>query len=112
MKIRIKRIEVEGFKCFQNFSRSFQSENIIIFDGPNGFGKTSFYDAIEFLFTGQVRRYDELVTSIVDNRSNNQDGSPLLNKDYTGESLSIKAELEVNNETIFLMRKEKNLLMN
>ena len=66
MKIRIKRIEVEGFKCFQNFSRSFQSENIIIFDGPNGFGKTSFYDAIEFLFTGQVRRYDELVTSIVD----------------------------------------------
>jgi len=106
MKIRIKSIKVEGFKCFQSFSRNFYSENIIIFDGPNGFGKTSFYDAIEFLFTGQVRRYEELVTSIVDKRSNSQDGSPLLNKDYDGESLSIKAELEVNGDTVFLMRKE------
>lgn len=106
MKVRIKRIEIEGFKCFQSFSRSFQSENIIIFDGPNGFGKTSFYDAIEFLFTGQVRRYEDLVKNIVDNRSNNQDGSPLLSKDYEGENLSIKAELEINGETVFLMRKE------
>lgn len=106
MKIRIKRIEVEGFKCFQNFSSRFCSENIILFDGPNGFGKTSFYDAIEYLFTGQVRRYEELVKNNADQRSNIKDGNPLLSRDYKGENLSIKVELEVNGNTIFLMRKE------
>jgi len=55
----IKLMEVEGFRGFVskkvfNISKS----KIIILYGPNGHGKTSFFDAIEWGLTGKLYRYD------------------------------------------------------
>ncbi|WP_165999294.1 ATP-binding protein [Bacillus sp. Cs-700] len=55
----IKRLEVEGFRGFiekQVFNLG-QSKVIILF-GPNGHGKTSFFDALEWGLTGRLHRYD------------------------------------------------------
>ena len=48
--MKIKKIEIHNFKVFQNIIIDFESSDLIVFDGPNGFGKTSIYDAIELLF--------------------------------------------------------------
>ncbi|TGD59021.1 AAA family ATPase [Flavobacterium humi] len=66
--MKIKRIEIHNFKVFQNISINFESSDLIVFDGPNGFGKTSIYDAIELLFTGKIRRFDDLRGRLIDGR--------------------------------------------
>jgi len=103
MTIRLSRIKVENFKPFEEFIVDFTSQNLIVFDGPNGFGKTSFYDAIELLFTGCIRRYSDLVKKAVDKRRSSM-GSPLLNDRGTGD-LVIKGELIVDGMTVCLARK-------
>jgi exonuclease SbcC len=51
----IKRIYLDNFKLFDNFKLDF-SEGLNVFDGPNGYGKTSMFDAIEYLITGDIKR--------------------------------------------------------
>ena len=58
MSIEIKRIYLENYKLFTLKELTF-SENLCVFDGPNGYGKTSIFDAIEFLITGSISRIQE-----------------------------------------------------
>lgn len=60
MKFRLKKLTVKNFKVFSNFEVDFQSESLSLLDGPNGFGKTSFFDALELLFLGKVQRYIDI----------------------------------------------------
>lgn len=55
MSIQIKRIYLENYKLFTSKSIEFE-EYLSVFDGPNGYGKTSIFDAIELLITGSIRR--------------------------------------------------------
>ena len=58
MSIEIKRIYLENYKLFS--SKTIDFENYLsVFDGPNGYGKTSIFDAIEFLITGSISRIRE-----------------------------------------------------
>lgn len=58
MSIEIKRIYLENYKLFTLKELSF-SDKLCVFDGPNGYGKTSIFDAIEFLITGSISRIQE-----------------------------------------------------
>lgn len=97
-------MSVENFKLFQKFSADFNLNKFVVFDGPNGYGKTSFYDAIELFFTGKIRRYDELAKLAMDGREA-FDKSPFLNDRSKQGDLIIKMELEINGENKILMRK-------
>jgi len=55
MSVQIKRIYLENYKLFTSKSIEFE-EHLSVFDGPNGYGKTSIFDAIELLITGSIRR--------------------------------------------------------
>lgn len=58
MSIELKRIYLENYKLFT--SKAIEFENYLsVFDGPNGYGKTSIFDAIEFLITGSISRIKE-----------------------------------------------------
>lgn len=103
MTIRLMRIRIENFKPFEDYLVEFNSRNLVVFDGPNGFGKTSFYDAIELFFTGHLRRYAVLVEKAVDKRQTSN-GNPLLNDRGVGD-LVIKCELEVDGDTVCLARR-------
>ena len=50
-KYFINKLYIKNFKCFDNskfYEFAFkQDANLIILSGPNGFGKTTFFDAIE-----------------------------------------------------------------
>ncbi|WP_324824801.1 AAA family ATPase [Sinanaerobacter sp. ZZT-01] len=71
MPYAISQLQVRNFKCFD--SKSFykfefhKDQNPTILSGPNGFGKTTFFDAIELIFTKKITR---LQTSIEDGRIN------------------------------------------
>lgn len=79
MQLRIKSIRLKNFKCFggskyYEFSLD-DSKNPIILTGPNGFGKTTFFDAIEIIFSKKITRFD---TSI-ENKSTDLQKNVLLN---------------------------------
>ncbi len=60
--MKIKEITIEAFRCFDYQSLSFETgegnlANLIVLYAPNGFGKTSLFDAIEYGITGSVNRF-------------------------------------------------------
>lgn len=98
--MKIKKVEIEGFRAYkykQDGTFDFigdadEPSNFVAIHAPNGFGKSSFFDAIEWAFTANIERY------ILDhNRKNNelaargtkQDGIPqsILRNKYIEEGM-------------------------
>ncbi|MBW9158725.1 AAA family ATPase [Clostridium tagluense] len=71
MSYKIESLKIRNFKCFDNkkFYEFYfiQDANPTILSGPNGFGKTTFFDAIELIFTKKITR---LNAEIEDGRTN------------------------------------------
>lgn len=55
----INRIYIENYKLFTYKEIDFSDALLSVFDGPNGYGKTSIFDAIELLLTGEISRVKE-----------------------------------------------------
>lgn len=56
---KISRIYLDNYKLFIQRELVFTDCSLTVFDGPNGYGKTSVFDAIEFLLTGNIKRVSE-----------------------------------------------------
>ncbi|WP_426054549.1 AAA family ATPase [Janthinobacterium sp. PSPC2-1] len=56
--ISIKKITFRNFKLFgpEDYSIGFEGSDLVLMDGPNGYGKTSVFDALELAFTGNIGR--------------------------------------------------------
>ena len=53
----LKKLTFNNFKLFgEEFTVNFNKNDLVVFDGPNGHGKTTVYDAIELALTGTIRR--------------------------------------------------------
>lgn len=52
----ISRLYLENFKSVDKALIKFEGKNLNVLDGPNGFGKTTIFDAIELVLTGKIRR--------------------------------------------------------
>ncbi|WP_421497799.1 AAA family ATPase [Flavobacterium columnare] len=104
--MKIKKIEIHNFKVFQNIIIDFESSDLIVFDGPNGFGKTSIYDAIELLFTGKIRRFDDLRGRLIDGRESFSEHPFLC--DYADGDISIKIEF-LKDDTLHILERVANM---
>ena len=67
MQYKIKSVRLKNFKCFDG-SKYYEfslddTKNPIILTGPNGFGKTTFFDAIELIFANKITRFNEAIES-------------------------------------------------
>lgn len=108
MSYKIESLKVRNFKCFDNkkFYEFYfiQDSNPTILSGPNGFGKTTFFDAIELIFTKKITR---LNAEIEDGRTNLGKNILLNTSDECGyliltlintkyEKLTIIAEIDDN----------------
>ena len=79
--MKIKEVQISNFRAFSNIKDStfnfFNEENkisdLISIYAPNGFGKTSFYDAVEWGITGKIERFD-LVNDFDKARKENKKG--------------------------------------
>lgn len=64
MSYKIGKISIQNFKHVQQAALDFNKKDLVVFDGPNGFGKTTLFDAIELVVSGKVSR----VTNTTDGR--------------------------------------------
>ncbi|HHX8475089.1 purine NTPase [Vibrio sp. VGrn 2] len=100
----IVELIIKNFKVFKSLHLRIDGAQLTVLDGPNGFGKTSLFDALELLFMGGVRRYQDIENTIIDRRSLCQGCSLLNNEAMPGDWLSVRAKIKVGDETLFLER--------
>lgn len=56
--VRLKELEIRNFRAYRKPQRFDLDADLIVLYGPNGFGKTSFFDALDFGVTGEIGRLD------------------------------------------------------
>lgn len=61
-KYKLKHLSISNFKCITNVELDFDNNHLLIFNGPNGYGKTTVFDALELLLTGKIRRLNDIDT--------------------------------------------------
>lgn len=114
MQYKIVNLRIKNFKCFddtQFYEFCFDyNKNPIILSGPNGFGKTTFFDAIELIFSKNITRLDKgiekkttnLGKNILLNKAN-EDGFVVLTlKNEKSDILTIFAKILNNNHKLEL----------
>ena len=54
--IRLQSVSIKNFRAYRKTQIFDLSADVTVLYGPNGFGKTSFFDAIDFATTGEIGR--------------------------------------------------------
>ncbi|MCD9493087.1 AAA family ATPase [Photobacterium phosphoreum] len=89
--IKLGKLRVENFKSFKEaYEVDLSDKGLLILDGPNGFGKTTLFDAIELCFTGKVGR--------ISNTDNKQKNTHVLKNDES-KITDLFLELKDGNNT-------------
>ncbi|MBZ4222595.1 AAA family ATPase [Bacillus wiedmannii] len=91
---KISKIYINNFKLFNAFPQPINLSHIdlLILDGPNGFGKTSIFDVIELVLTNQIRRIGK-----ADSRVRFKD---ILFRNDSSKDCVIKVEFENSEDNI------------
>lgn len=53
---RIKNVTIEAFRAYRNKQTFDVDADVVVLYGPNGMGKTSFFDALDYVCTGRIGR--------------------------------------------------------
>lgn len=99
-RFKISSLYVKNFKCITEANFLFDSNNLVVYDGPNGYGKTTCFEAIEILFAGTPRKSQ---TSFVDKRYKFRD-SP-IHKDNGQEIVISIILMKSDGEQLLITRK-------
>jgi|GEM_PF-2673649 len=86
--MKIEQIKIENFRCFRGeHDFDINGETIILY-GENGYGKSSFFDAVEWCLTGSVDRFRQ-------SGEKNIDKNIILNRlAKSGETCSVELRIE------------------
>ncbi len=87
--MKIKKVEIEAFRAYQSKSDGtfdFTNDrdevaNFVAVYAPNGFGKSSFYDAVEWAITNRVKRLQDYQNEAKSTKSPDEGLKVLRNKD-------------------------------
>lgn len=104
--MKIQSLEINNFKVFdKKFDKihDISDASLILFNGPNGYGKTSVFDAIELALTGRIKRF-ETYTEDLSLPKNEQYNKMLLVADSSKEAW-IKLTLYASEQEIELTSK-------
>lgn len=104
MSWKIARIEVSSFKAFKHINLDLGTSSLLTLDGPNGYGKTSIFDAVELLLTGQIKRIHNLFATLMIKKQRNYDDNLFWNIRSGKQDLSIKIELVDGERRLVLAR--------
>lgn len=101
---RIHKLKINGFKVFTEFSENYSSD-LVIYDGPNGFGKTSLFDAKQLLFCSELPRISARHRAL--KGGNKKYRRSIFQNHNCQDGISIIAELKKGCETLYVMRLAK-----
>lgn len=97
---KIGRLLVKNFKSYtEEFSCNFAKQDLIILDGPNGFGKTTIFDAIEIALTGTVSRFKD--SKNIDTKTRNKN-MLISTNGIDGDPAFVVLELIDNNKSLII----------
>lgn len=104
--MKIKKVEITGFRAYQKredgtFDFTLSSgeiANFVSIYAPNGFGKSSFYDAVEWGITNNISRFTR--NSL---RNNNNNISKHLNSDESGQRILRNRYISDDDESYVLI---------
>lgn len=99
--INLEKIHILNFRAFREKEFDFKSKPLILLTAPNGFGKTSLVDAIEWCFTGTVKRLEEsyVERKIGDTDAKNLKKGLILNSDESIENANVTLTLNISEES-------------
>jgi DNA repair exonuclease SbcCD ATPase subunit len=94
--VRFQWVEIEGFRGFRDRARFDLDASVVVVTGPNGSGKTSFCDALQWLLLGDLSRFASLTTR--------RDTSYVANLYRSGQPAVVQAGLRIQDREIELTR--------
>jgi DNA repair exonuclease SbcCD ATPase subunit len=93
--IKLGRMRLENFKSFiEPVEFNFTGSDLVLFDGPNGFGKTTIFDAVELCFTGEISRVKHTDSKVKKDH---------ILKGYNAKPTTIQLELLNGTETLLVI---------
>lgn len=96
--MKINQLTIESFRGFNERKEfNFDNAHLIVLYGPNGHGKTSFFDAIEWVLTGKINRYDD--------PSDERNRSKFVGNTFSSKPPYVKMVLDDENKKIAITRK-------
>ncbi|WP_408955417.1 AAA family ATPase [Natroniella sp. ANB-PHB2] len=93
---KLKEVNIKDFRGYRDEKIKIPEADIILLVGNNGFGKTSFFDAVEWGITGQLKRYESGTNErnaecFLKNKHANQQGYVnIVFEDEEGQEVEIK----------------------
>lgn len=103
--MKIKKVRIKAFRLFEDVSvdlttrkRADKAANFVAIYAPNGFGKTSFFDAMEFCMTKSIHR---VKSNFKENFSMDQKqgmSTFIHNKDFPNDPIDITMSFEDHDE--------------
>ncbi|EII3115738.1 AAA family ATPase [Vibrio parahaemolyticus] len=112
--MKIKKVEIEAFRAYKSKSDGtfdFTSDgdepaNFVAIYAPNGFGKSSFYDAVEWAVTNHLERlggeYNKANNlSAARSTKNPNEGLKILRNKYADESVDTKVVVSTSGPNVF-----------
>ncbi len=105
MKYRLSKVIMHNFKLFSHVSVELKGQAVTVLDGPNGYGKTTTFDAIEYILTGTVERIENS-TNVSGNMSYSED---CLMKDPSDKSGTyVEGHFIAGNKELMIRRRIEN----
>ncbi|KPB75023.1 recombinase RecF [Pseudomonas syringae pv. tomato] len=104
MNWQISKIEVSSFKAFKHIYLDLGESSLLTLDGPNGYGKTSIFDAIELLLTGQINRIQNLFSTLLTKNKRDYADNLFWNNRSGENDLCIKIEFINDDRKLALAR--------
>lgn len=100
--MKINKVNIHAFRLFGDESVDFSAKkdrrktaNFVALYAPNGFGKTSFFDSMEFCMTGKIHRLDDnLSENASEDKTFSGKKSFIHNKDLPDEKVYVKMEFD------------------
>ena len=93
---KIRTITIQGFRgydskqVFDLTTAAGQPASLVVLYAPNGFGKTSFFDAVEWALTGKIKRFAD--NDVIKKSAERQRGRILHNYDSDHASGSVEIQ--------------------
>lgn len=99
--IKIKKLYLSNFKCVEEPKIiNFDSSDINILSGPNGYGKTTIFDAIELCLTGKMNKV-EYFSNV---QQNNVDRTKPYYQNTPNKDVVVKLLLESNDKNYCIVK--------
>lgn len=92
---RLRTLIIENFRAYKHQEFDLSGDIVILY-GPNGLGKTSFYDALDFVCTGRIARLTGKIEKV----------APHLDSEPGNSYVTI--QVEKNSKTVDMKRKVDN----